>query len=62
MIDSDGLIINMKVKDHIPYVSLDQVKEIGNVKKVKSLLDILNDECSTSDGENILVLDGVVMR
>ena len=26
MIDSDGLIINMKVKDHIPYVSLDQVK------------------------------------
>ena len=37
MIDSDGLIINMKVKDHIPYVSLDQVKEYGDVKKVKSL-------------------------
>ena len=48
----------MKVKDHIPYVSLDQVKEIGNVRKVKSLLDILNDDCSTSDGENILILDG----
>ena len=58
MIDSDGLIINMKVKDHIRYVSLDQVKEHGNVKKVKSLLDILNDDCSTTDGENTLILDG----
>ena len=46
MIDNNGLMINMRVKDHIPYVSLDQVKEQGNVKKIKSLLDILNDDCS----------------
>ena len=41
MIDNNGLMINMRVKDHIPYVSLDQVKERGNSKKIKSLLDIL---------------------
>ena len=58
MIDNSGLMINMRVKDHIPYVNLDQVKEHGNVKKIRSLLDILNDDCSTSDGENTLIIDG----
>ena len=58
MIDNNGLMINMKVKDHIPYVNLDQVKEHGNAKKIKSLLDVLNDDYSTSDGENTLILDG----
>ena len=58
MIDNNGLMINMRVKDHIPYVNLDQVKEPGNVKKIRSLLDILNDDCSTSDGENTLIIDG----
>ena len=41
MIDGNGLMINMTVKDHIAYVNLDQVKEHGDAKKIKSLLDIL---------------------
>ena len=45
MIDKNGLIIKMKVKDHIPYISLGQVKDRGNVKKVRSLMNILDDDC-----------------
>ena len=58
MIDNNGMMISMNVKDHIPYVNLDQAKEHGNVEKIKSLLEILNDDCSTSDGENTLIIDG----
>ena len=59
MIDNNGLMINMRVKDHIPYVSLDQVKEQGNVEEDQIITcDILNDDCSTSDSENTLILDG----
>ena len=58
MIDKDGLIIKMKVKDHIPYISLDQSKERGNVKEIRSLMNILDDDCSTSEGESTLILDG----
>ena len=58
MIDKNGLMIKMKVKDHIPYFSLDQAKERGNVKKIRSLMSILDDDCSTSEGEGTLILDG----
>ena len=58
MIDKNGLIIKMKVKDHIPYISLDQANQRGNVKKIRSLMNILDDDCSTSEGESTLILDG----
>ena len=58
MLDQDGMMIKMKVKDHIPYVNLDQCKERENSKKIMSLLDILDDDCSTSEGESTLILDG----
>eukprot|EP00435_Cladocopium_sp_Y103_P043537 s2505_g12.t1 len=58
MIDGNGDIIEMTVKDYIPYVNLDQEKKIGNKKKVEKILEIISDECSTSEGENMLVIDG----
>eukprot|EP00435_Cladocopium_sp_Y103_P028515 s2634_g7.t1 len=58
MIDSNGDIIEMTVKDYIPYVNLDQEKKTGNKKKVEKILEIISDECSTSEGENMLVIDG----
>eukprot|EP00435_Cladocopium_sp_Y103_P055641 s3204_g18.t1 len=58
MIDCNGDIIEMTVKDYIPYVSLDQDKKTGNKKKVEKILEVISDDCSTSDGENMLVIDG----
>eukprot|EP00435_Cladocopium_sp_Y103_P068234 s172_g31.t1 len=58
MLDSDGNIIEMIVKDYIPYVSLDQNKKKGNMKKIEKIMEIIPDECPTSDGENMLVIDG----
>eukprot|EP00435_Cladocopium_sp_Y103_P002793 s7523_g1.t1 len=58
MIDGNGDIIEMTVKDYIPYVNLDQEKKVGNKKKVEKILEIISDECSTSEGENMLVIDG----
>eukprot|EP00435_Cladocopium_sp_Y103_P024953 s934_g6.t1 len=58
MIDNDGYVVKMKVKDHIPYINIDQCKEIGNKSKIQKLMNVLDDDCSTSDGENILVIDG----
>eukprot|EP00435_Cladocopium_sp_Y103_P055252 s90_g18.t1 len=57
-IDGDELIIKMRVKDHIPYINLDQYKEIGNKSKIQKLIRAFGDDCSTSEGENILVIDG----
>eukprot|EP00435_Cladocopium_sp_Y103_P026723 s1517_g6.t1 len=58
MIDNEGYIVKMKVKDHIPYINIDQCKEIGNKPKIQRLMNVLDDDCSTSDGESILVIDG----
>eukprot|EP00435_Cladocopium_sp_Y103_P002752 s6801_g1.t1 len=58
MIDNEGYIVKMKVKDHIPYINIDQCKEVGNQPKIQKLMNVLDDDCSTSDGENILVIDG----
>eukprot|EP00435_Cladocopium_sp_Y103_P055572 s2333_g18.t1 len=44
--------------DYIPYVNLDQEKKTGNKKKVERILEIISDECSTSEGESMLVIDG----
>eukprot|EP00435_Cladocopium_sp_Y103_P016785 s4277_g4.t1 len=48
----------MTVKDYIPYVNLEQEKKTGNKKKVERILEIISDDCSTSEGENMLVIDG----
>eukprot|EP00435_Cladocopium_sp_Y103_P008870 s3097_g2.t1 len=58
MIDCNGNIIEMTVKDYIPYMNLDQEKKTGNKKKVERILEIMSDDCSTSEGENMLVIDG----
>ena len=58
MIDQNGMVIKMKVKDHIPYISIDQVKEYGGHEKVRKLLNVLDDDCSTSEGEGTIILDG----
>ena len=52
------MMTKMKVKDHIPYVSLDQNKEHGNVIEISALMNILENDCSTSEGESTLILDG----
>eukprot|EP00435_Cladocopium_sp_Y103_P013926 s811_g3.t1 len=58
MIDCNGNIIEMTVKDYIPYMNLDQEKKTGSKKKVERILEIISDDCSTSEGENMMVIDG----
>ena len=58
MLDKNGMMIKMKVKDHIPYVGLDQNKEHRNVRKIRAFMSILDDYCPTSEGESTLILDG----
>ena len=58
MIDSNGDIIEMTVRDYIPYVNIDQKKKKGTPSKISKILDIIGDECSTSEGENMMVIDG----
>jgi hypothetical protein len=58
MLDADGHIIEMTVKDYIPYVSIDQKKKKGQSSKVEKILNIISDEYSTSEGENMMVIDG----
>ena len=53
MVDQDGM-----VKDHISYISIDQQKEHGNSSKIVRLLEVLDDKCSTSEGEGTIILDG----
>ena len=58
MIDSNGDIIEMTVRDYIPYVNIDQKKKKGTPSKISKILNIIGDECSTSEGENMMVIDG----
>ena len=58
MIDSNGDIIEMTVRDYIPYVNVDQKKKKGTPSKISKILNIIGDECSTSEGENMMVIDG----
>ena len=58
MLDADGHIIEMTVKDYIPYVSIDQKKKKGRSSRIEKILNIISDECSTSEGENMMVIDG----
>ena len=58
MIDSNGDIIEMTVRDYIPYVNIDQKKKNGTPSKTSKILNIIGDECSTSEGENMMVIDG----
>ena len=42
-------------------MSIDQKKKKkkkGRSSKIKKILNIINDECSTSEGENMMVIDG----
>ena len=57
MIDSNGDIIEMTVRDYIPYINIDQKKK-GTSSKISKILNIISDECSTSEGENMMVIDG----
>ena len=60
MLDSNGNIIEMTVKDkdYIPYVNIDQKKKKGTSSKIAKILNIISDECSTSEGESLMVIDG----
>ena len=57
MIDPNGDIIDMTVRDYIPYINIDQKKK-GTSSKIAKILNIISDECSTSEGENMIVIDG----
>jgi hypothetical protein len=48
----------MTVKDYIPYVSVDQKKKKGTSSKIAKIINIISDECSTSEGESLMVIDG----
>ena len=58
MLDANGNIIEMTVKDYIPYVSIDQKKKRGTSSKIAKILNVISDECSTSEGESLMVIDG----
>ena len=58
MLDSNGNITEMTVKDYIPYVCIDQKKKRGTSSKIAKILNIISDECSTSEGESLMVIDG----
>ena len=58
MLDANGNIIEMTVKDYIPYVSVNQKKKKGTSSKIAKILSIISDECSTSEGESLMVIDG----
>ena len=58
MIDSNGDIIEMTVRDYIPYINIDQKKKKGTPSKISKILNIIGDECSTSEGENVMIIDG----
>ena len=58
MLDSNGNIIEMTVRDYIPYVNIDQKKKKGTSSKIAKILNIISDECSTSEGESLMVIDG----
>jgi hypothetical protein len=49
MLDANGHIIEMTVKDYIPYVSIDQKKKKGQSSRIEKILNIICDECSTSE-------------
>ena len=58
MLDPNGSIIEMTVKDYIPYVSVDQEKRKLRSSCVEKIMAVLDDGCSTSEGEGLLVIDG----
>ena len=58
MLDPNGNIIEMTVKDYIPYVSVDQEKRKLKSSCVEKIMTVLDDGCSTSEGEGLLVIDG----
>ena len=58
MIDSNGDIIEMTVRDYIPYINIDQKKKKGTPSKISKILNVIGDECSTSEGENMMIIDG----
>ena len=58
MLDPNGNIIEMTVKDYIPYVSVDQEKRKLRSSCVEKIMAVLDDGCSTSEGEGLLVIDG----
>ena len=58
MIDPNGDIIEMTVRDYIPYVNIDQKKKKGTSSKIAKIINVISDECSTSEGENMMVIDG----
>ena len=48
----------MVVKDYIPYVSVDQEKKKMKSSHVNKILNAIHDECSTSEGESLMIIDG----
>ena len=57
MIDPNGDIIDMTVRNYIPYINIDQKKKKGTSSKIAKILNIISDECSTFEGENMMVID-----
>ena len=58
MIDPNGDIIEMTVRDYVPYINIDQKKKKGTSSKIAKIINVISDECSTSEGENMMVIDG----
>ena len=58
MIDPNGDIIEMTVRDYIPYINIDQKKKKGTSSKIAKIINVISDECSTSEGESMMVIDG----
>ena len=58
MIDPNGDIIEMTVRDYIPYINIDQKKKKGTSSKIAKIINVISDECSTFEGENMMVIDG----
>lgn len=45
-------------RTQFPISEHDQPKTRGNVTKIKRLMEALDDDCSTSEGENVMIIDG----
>ena len=58
MLDSNGNIIEMAVKDYIPYVSVDQEKKKIRSSCMEKIMAALDEDCSTSEEEGLMVIDG----
>ena len=58
MLDPNGNIIEMTVKDYIPLCECRSREEKAKIILREKIMAVFDDECSTSEGEGLLVIDG----